>query len=838
MGGVPAENSVSQGGPAAGRDPKAMDAATGDAKPDRLQQSLRHHDVRGEKAMAAGQAAISCFVLLLHALALSNDTLQSANPWVLGALGGLIGTSAVRLWLATLKKLPERLADALTVCDIAIFLALIWSYQSAYGHPAGAVLKSPSFALLFALVALRALRFHPRPILIAGTTAVVGWGALVALSVLRDGTAALTDAYPRYLTSHEILLGAELEKGVALAALTLFLAFATQKARGLLSEAAHAADYAEALEAARQNLEAAKGARQRAEAALAELDRRDAELVAQNDRFNIALENMSLALCMFDAEKRLVVCNDRYVEMYGLAYELAEPGTPLRKILEHRIQSGVYAGDTPEAYIEERLAAVEEADASTKIQELTDGRVISISHRPMPDGGWVATHEDVTDLQRIEQQIAHMAHHDALTDLPNRTLLGHRIEEALARTRRGEKFAVLCLDLDQFKSVNDTLGHPVGDELLKAVAERLAECTRETDTIARLGGDEFAVVQTSTAQPRDATALADRICEAIKAPFELGEHQVVVETSIGIAIAPDDGGDPHQLLKNADMALYRAKGDGRGLYRFFESEMDARMKARRTLELDLRKALEAGQFELHYQPLFSLRSKEVSGFEALLRWRHPERGLVSPAEFIPLAEEIGLIVPLGEWVIRQACAEAADWSDTVKVAVNLSPVQFKSGNLVPAVVNALAASGLAADRLELEITESVLLQNNEETLNILHQLRGLGVRIAMDDFGTGYSSLSYLRSFPFDKIKIDGSFVGDLGDGEDAVAIIRAVASLGNSLGMVTTAEGVETEEQLRRVHAEGYTEIQGYLFSPPKPADEIARLFFPRQEQPVAKAS
>ncbi|MGI9381811.1 MAG: putative bifunctional diguanylate cyclase/phosphodiesterase [Methyloligellaceae bacterium] len=832
-----ADNSASQTLPAPGRDPKSIDATVDDQKPDRLRQSLRHHDRQGEKAIAAGQAAISCFVLLLHLLAQLNNNLQSANPWVIGTLGALIATSVLRLCLANLRELPERLTDLLTVFDIAIFLALIWTYQLAYGHPAGAVLKSPSFALLFVLVALRALRFHPRPILIAGTAATVGWSGIVALSVLRDGTSAIIHDYSRYLTSHDILLGAELEKGVALAALTVFLAVATQKARNMLSQAAHAADYADALESARCNLEEAKGAKQKAEAALAELDQRDAERLAQNERFNIALENMSQALCMFDSEKRLVVCNDRYVEMYGLAYDLAEPGTPFRKILEHRIQSGIYSGEEPEAYIEERLAAVDEAEASTKIQELTDGRVISISHRPMPDGGWVATHDDITDLQRIEEQITHMAHHDALTDLPNRTLLGHRIEEALARARRGEKFAVLCLDLDQFKSVNDTLGHPIGDELLKAVAERLARCTRETDTIARLGGDEFAIVQASAAQPRDATALADRISEAIKEPFDLGEHQVVVDTSIGIAVAPDDGGDPHQLLKNADMALYRAKGDGRGLYRFFEPEMDARMKARRELELDLRKALEAGEFELHYQPLLSLRSKEVSGFEALLRWRHPERGLIAPLEFIPLAEEIGLIVPLGEWVIRQACAEATNWPDDVKVAVNLSPVQFKSGNLVPAVVNALAASGVAADRLELEITESVLLQDNEATLNTLHQLRRLGVRIAMDDFGTGYSSLSYLRSFPFDKIKIDGSFIGDLSDGEDAVAIIRAVASLGNSLGMATTAEGVETEEQLRRVHAEGYTEIQGFLFSPAKPAEEITRLFFPRTETPVAKA-
>jgi diguanylate cyclase (GGDEF)-like protein len=566
-------------------------------------------------------------------------------------------------------------------------------------------------------------------------------------------------------------------------------------------------------------------------AAQAELRKRDEELVRQNVRLDIALENMSQGLCLFDKEKRLIVCNRRYIDMYNLPAELAKPGTPFRSILEERIASGNYVAGEPESYVEERLAAVEERVPSTKLQELKDGRIVAIAHRPLSDGGWVATHEDITELQRIQAKIAHMANHDALTDLPNRNLLRERILSALLVRRKGG-FAVLYLDLDRFKSVNDTLGHSIGDELLKAVAERLRTCVRPGDTIARLGGDEFAILQLSQNLPEDASRLANRICEAVRKPFDLSGHHMVIETSIGIAVAPDDGVDPDQLLKNADMALYGAKNDGRGVFRFFEAEMDARMKTRRQLEVDLRKAVEVGQFEVYYQPVMSARGQNVTGFEALVRWHHPERGMISPDEFVPAAEETGLIVQLGEWVLREACAEAANWPGDCSIAVNLSPVQFKSGNLVATVMNALAATGLNPARLELEITESVLLQENAATVRTLHQLRTLGVKIAMDDFGTGYSSLSYLRSFPFDKIKIDRSFVSGLSETEGAVAILRAVSKLGRSLGMVTTAEGVETAEQLERICAEGYQEIQGYFFSPPRRAEEISEMYFPEHRR------
>jgi diguanylate cyclase (GGDEF)-like protein len=420
--------------------------------------------------------------------------------------------------------------------------------------------------------------------------------------------------------------------------------------------------------------------------------------------------------------------------------------------------------------------------------------------------------------------------------LPNRVLLREQLEQELSFVRRGGQLAVLYLDLDHFKSVNDTLGHSAGDELLKGVTTRMRNCLRDADILARLGGDEFAIVQTGLEHPTDSATLAQRLRDAVtQTVYELDGHQVVADISIGIALAPQDGSEVDQLLKCADMALYGAKAEGRGTFRYFEHEMDARMKLRRTLEVDLRKALVNNEFELHYQPLVRLADNKISGCEALLRWYHPERGLVSPTEFIPVAEETGLINAIGEWVLRQACAEAATWPDDVKVAINVSPVQFRSQNLPQAVISALAAARLAPHRLEMEITESVLMHSNETTLQRLHQLRELGVRISMDDFGTGYSSLSYLRSFPFDKIKIDRTFINDLSNGHDA--IVQAIITLANSLNMTTTAEGVETEQQAGALRAMGCIEMQGYLFSRPVPARDIRRRFFSDRKR-VASAA
>jgi diguanylate cyclase (GGDEF)-like protein len=385
--------------------------------------------------------------------------------------------------------------------------------------------------------------------------------------------------------------------------------------------------------------------------------------------------------------------------------------------------------------------------------------------------------------------------------------------------------------------VNDTLGHPIGDLLLQAASDRMRGCIRDEDIVARLGGDEFAVVQVLSERSPDASALATRLIEVVAAPYDFNGHQVVVGASVGIAIAPADGSEPDVLMKNADLALYRAKADGGNVYRFFELEMDARMQARRVLELDLRRAVVNGEFEVYYQPIIDLKSGQITSCEALVRWHHPERGMVAPVEFIPVAEETGLIVPLGEWVLRQACAEAASWPDNITVSVNVSPAQFRSRNLVPAVVNALSSSGLPAGRLDLEITELVLLQESEGAFAILHQLRKLGIGIAMDDFGTSYSSLGYLRSFPFDKIKIDQSFIRDLPSKSDSVAIVRAVVGLSSSLGITATAEGVETKQQLEQLTSEGCNELQGYLFSPPCPAAEVERLLAQARPQAMAVA-
>jgi diguanylate cyclase (GGDEF)-like protein len=436
-----------------------------------------------------------------------------------------------------------------------------------------------------------------------------------------------------------------------------------------------------------------------------------------------------------------------------------------------------------------------------------------------------ALQEQTRERARAEAQIRHMARHDALTGLPNRVLFHQEMERALTRVSHDEPFSVLCLDLDRFKSVNDTLGHPVGDALLVEVAKRLMTCIRAGDIIARLGGDEFALLQHGARNPTDAMRLADRIIVALSAPCHVAGHTILTGTSVGIAFAPGDETDPDKLLKAADMALYRAKGDGGGIYRTFEPEMDARMQARRSLEIDLRQALRNHEFQVYYQPIVSLQDFAVTGFEALLRWNHPAQGMVSPADFIPIAEEIGLISAIGAWVLQTACADAALWVTDAKVAVNLSPMQFKNRTLVADVTSALAASGLPAHRLEIEITETVMLQDTITTLETLDELRSLGVRIAMDDFGTGYSSLSYLRRFPFNKIKIDQCFIRDMSEEHESMAVLRAITGLGSSLGMVTTAEGVETLEQLCRLRDEGCTEVQGFFFSRPKPAEEVGNM-------------
>ncbi len=687
-------------------------------------------------------------------------------------------------------------------------------------------------------------------------------------------------------------------------------------------------------------------------------------LASEKHRLDTALNNMTQGLVLYDASARVVTTNQRYLDMYNLSTDVVKPGCSFFDLIQHRKDTGSFNGDVAE-FCSNILRNVAAGKITRSVMESGDGRACQVVNKPLAQGGWVATIEDITERRRLEQErdrssaflrqiidhiptqitvkdardrryvlvnqvaetqfglsqddivgrtaselfpkllaeqiaadddmslqfpdglkldehswesevsgsllitskrigirdqagepryiinvvedvterrladekIAHLAHYDALTDLPNRVLFRERIERELQRTSRGGQFALLYIDVDEFKGINDSLGHHVGDELLKAVAGRIRSCIRDTDHVARLGGDEFAVIQTDVADTRDVVEFVMRLHETIRQPYECLGHHLTTDASIGVAIAPQDGTDIDQLIKNADLAMYGAKADGRRTYRFFEPAMDARAKARLTLERDLRQALADGGFEIHYQPLVDLKRDTVIGCEALLRWRHPERGMISPADFIPVAEDTGLIVELGEWVLRTACAEAATWPEHIRVSVNVSPVQLKCPTLALKIAGALATSGLAANRLELEITEAVLIRDDETALAILHQLRAIGIRIALDDFGTGYSSLSYLKRFPFDKIKIDRCFISDLAEVDGSSAIVQAVVNIAAARNMTTTAEGVETAEQREMLHALGCTEMQGYLFSAAKPGAEVRRLFGRGDETAAAVA-
>ena len=548
------------------------------------------------------------------------------------------------------------------------------------------------------------------------------------------------------------------------------------------------------------------------------IKRQQAALNTANFWLDAAMANLSQGLCLFGADNLLKVFNQRFCQLFTLAEAGPRAGMTLDEVLAFSRHG------TARLFYEDQVRAC--AAASQQIQQmllLPDDRQIAMSHCPLTGGGWLATFEDVTERVETERKIAFMARHDALTGLPNRVLFAERVEQAISAARRGSRFALLCLDLDHFKQVNDTLGHPMGDDLLRAVAVRIRSCLRETDTFARLGGDEFAIIQTGLSGTEDAADLAKRITDVLKKPVQLGNHKIDVTASIGLSIAPDDGNDFDKLLKNADVALYRAKGDGRDTFRFFQRGMDEALQARRLLELDLREALARDELDLFYQPVLNIAEAGICGVEALLRWRHPTRGLVAPTEFIPLLEEIGLIASVGDFVLHRACTDAASWPESITVAVNVSAAQFRGGDLVQRITDTLAATHLPPQRLELEITESILLEDKSSTLTTLQLIRNLGVRIALDDFGTGYSSLSYLRSFPFDRLKIDQSFTRDARP--ESRAIIRTIIQLCVSLGMRTTAEGVETLEQLETLMREGCHEAQGFLFSPPMPAHRIGRL-------------
>jgi diguanylate cyclase (GGDEF)-like protein len=554
---------------------------------------------------------------------------------------------------------------------------------------------------------------------------------------------------------------------------------------------------------------------------LGKLQQRDAALEFQNFRFEAALTNMNQGLTMFDADGRFVVFNRRYCELLDIPPGKIELGMNIFDFTESFRTGSPAINATVDKIITDLRQFVATRVPNTTTFTRANGRVIEIHREPTPDGGWIDTFTDITARRRAEAHIAHLALHDTLTGLPNRTYFYDRMQEYLARARHGEPFAVFMLDLDDFKSINDTMGHPAGDQLLRALSDRLRVIVSDGGMAARFGGDEFAVVL--PARDDEATNLAVKLIESVSGCYDLDGRSIVVGVSVGVAMAPGDGTQSDELVKNADLALYRAKNECRNAFRFFEPQMDERLRARRALEIDLRNALAEGQFELHYQPIICMTSGRVRGLEALIRWRHPQRGLVPPAKFIKIAEETGLIVPIGAWVLKQACADAVRWPDDVRVDVNVSSVQFQRHyQLCAAVDAALAESGLPPQRLELEITESVLVDDDAFALATLHQLRDIGAHIALDDFGTGYSSLNYLRKFPFDKIKIDQSFVRELLSDKSCLAIVRAVVDLSTSLGVVTTAEGVETAAQLELLRREGCDEVQGYFFSAPRPIAEI----------------
>lgn len=556
------------------------------------------------------------------------------------------------------------------------------------------------------------------------------------------------------------------------------------------------------------------------------------EIEQINGWFEIALNNMARGLSMFDAEARLIVCNDVYRQIYELPEELTRRGTPLLDIISYHVKketgrNGEKDRESQRQWIETHVAELARGKSFSHTQRLRNGRIVVVSNQPLPGGGWVDLQEDVTEKRRAERKISWLARNDTLTAISNRFSFREELKTAFDKLEAGAGFAVHWIDLDRFKEVNDTLGHPVGDALLKSVASRLRKVLRKRDVVARLGGDEFAILQVGTAKAEATSRLATRVLNAVREPHNVLGHKVTIGASIGIALAPTHGGNADEILRNADLALYVAKTTDNGGYAFFQPGGDYSNNECHQLERDLSVAVQKGQLELHYQPIVDLVKRDVVGFEALMRWRHPRRGLIQPADFIPLAEVTGHIVELGRWALQEACKEAMGWPEHVKVMVNLSPAQFECGDLYQTTIDALNSSGLPGNRLELEITETLLLRDDLTTYDVLHKLRGLGIGISLDDFGTAYASLSYLRSFPFDKIKIDRSFILHLGRprGKACVAIIQAIVVLAKEMQIRTVAEGVETLEHVKAISTAGCEEIQGFYFSRPVPAADVGEV-------------
>jgi diguanylate cyclase (GGDEF)-like protein len=546
------------------------------------------------------------------------------------------------------------------------------------------------------------------------------------------------------------------------------------------------------------------------------LDRTLTMLEERNLHLDQALAHMSHGLCMFDREGRLAVWNADYAAIYRLPPQSLKAGVSRGAVHALCVSNGI---------LKDQGSAKPPVDRKSSVtMKLGDGRLVAVDTEPMKDGGWVEIHEDITERYAIESRTAYLASHDVLTGLLNRAAFIEKVHAAIAGVDgRGGAFSLLVLDVDKFKDINDELGHPAGDLVLQEVARRLNTRLGEADTLARLGGDEFAIILSEeTSGHRSIVGKADDLVDAFASPFDIEGDQLNVSVSVGVANFPDDGSEPFELLKKADIALYRAKAAGRNQYCLFSSEMLDELNARHRLEQDLRAAIQDESLELHYQLIIDARTGAPCGVEALSRWRHPEFGMIAPDKFIPLAEQTGLIHPLGQWVLQKACADAVGWPDNIKLAINISPAQFKQADLVDVIICALVESGLAPRRLEIEITEMIVLANDPEFWAMLHQLKSLGVSIALDDFGTGYSSLSYLTMFPFDKLKIDQSFVKDMALHSGHAAIVVSTIAAARGMDMSTTAEGVETTEQRDLLRAGGVNFMQGYLFGRPVPASAL----------------
>ncbi len=551
------------------------------------------------------------------------------------------------------------------------------------------------------------------------------------------------------------------------------------------------------------------------------------KLTELNSSFEVALNNMARGLSMFDAEQRLTVSNSIYRQIYDLPDDVSAPGTPFSKIIAYHTAS-TGTPDTAEELMKQRLwldrhvLELRHGKTFTHTQHLPNGRVILVTCQPLADGGWVDIHEDITERTMAEERVAWLARHCPLTEIPNRLSIRERLEAEIKRLRPNERIALHFVDLDHFTRVNETLGHATGDAVLKAVAKRMLSTIRDSDFVGRIGGDEFAIIQKEVVDPQQATRLGERLLKILNAPYRILGSDAGVGASIGIALCPDHGEDADTLMQRADTALYRVKTCGRASLAIYQPSDDKIARDRIELQSDLRSALKRSQLLLHYQPVVDIKSGTVTGCEALMRWRHPKLGMLPPATFIPIAEKTGMIASMGEWAIRQACQDAARWRLDVNVAVNVSPLQFEQGDLANAVEEALKRTGLDPGRLELEITEAALVKREAKTLETLQRLRALGVRIVLDDFGNSFSSLSFLRSFSFDKIKIDRAFVDDVSGRPDRMAVVGAVTGLALALGIGPVAEGIEAIEQIEGVSGAGCQEMQGFYFSHPVPASDV----------------